>query len=64
MEHTSLVKYLQEREGHIEEGLRDYGERPPKSLSQEEVVIWLGWKAQLGLIREILNEVDRGHIVE
>jgi len=64
MEYTSLVKYITEREGMIEEALRELGDRPPKSLSKEEVITWLGFKAQLGLIREISKEIRDGNIRE
>ncbi len=64
MDHISLGKFLNERQGNIEEALREFGKAKPKSMSQEEVITWLKFRAQLALIVELLDEYNKGHIVE
>ena len=62
MEHVSLGKFLTKRQGLIEEALRDFGNKPPKSMTQEEVILWLKFRAQLALILELVDEYYKGNI--
>jgi len=57
MDSKEVRVWLTKRQGHLEEALRDFGKKPPKSMSQEEVVTWLKFRAQQALIVELLNEV-------
>jgi len=54
---TNIRQWLTKRQGLIEEALRAFGTRKPDSMSQEEVVTWLGFKAQWGLIEEMMKEI-------
>ena len=62
MEHTDLGKFLTKRQGLIEEALREFGTKPPKSMTQEEVITWLKFRAQLSLIIELVDEYYKGNI--
>jgi len=64
MEHTSLGKFLTLRQGNIEEALREFGKKEPKSMTQEEVITWLKFRAQLALIVELVDEYYKGNINE
>lgn len=48
--------YLTTREGLIEEHLRKYEGR--KDLTNEEMVLFLGMRAQISLINEIKNDLN------
>ena len=54
---TNIRQWLTKRQGLIEEALRAFGTRKPDSMSREEVVTWLGFKAQWGLIDEMIKEI-------
>lgn len=58
LDRDGVRKWLLKRQGLLEEALKEYGKRGPKTMSQEEVVTWLGFKAQWGLIDEMLREVN------
>jgi len=57
-----VVRWLTERQGNIEEALRRWGDAEPKSMSKEEVITWLKFRAQLALIIEMLDEAHKGKI--
>ena len=57
-----VVRWLTERQGNIEEALRQWGNADPKSMAQEDVITWLKFRAQLSLIIEMLEEARKGNI--
>ncbi len=54
---AEIKSLVQKRKSLIEDGLTGFGGRQQSSLSQEEVVTWLGYKAQWNLLNEILKEI-------